>query len=61
MLLNESSRGVFYIKQNNYLFRLKENHLQIEHQCKTGFVSVLEVGELDRSLGERILNLINGI
>jgi 5-methylcytosine-specific restriction enzyme subunit McrC len=39
----------------------EENYSQIKHQCKMGFVSVLEGGELDKNLGEKVLNLINGI
>jgi 5-methylcytosine-specific restriction enzyme subunit McrC len=39
----------------------KENYSQIIHQCKMGFVSVLEGEELDENLGEKVLNLINGI
>lgn len=36
----------------------KENHSQIKHQCKMGFVSVLEGEELDENLGEKVLSLL---
>jgi 5-methylcytosine-specific restriction enzyme subunit McrC len=39
----------------------EENYSQIKHQCKMGFVSILEGEELDENLGEKVLNLINGI
>jgi 5-methylcytosine-specific restriction enzyme subunit McrC len=36
----------------------EENHSQIKHQCKMGFVSVLEGEELDENLGEKVLLLL---
>jgi 5-methylcytosine-specific restriction enzyme subunit McrC len=36
----------------------EENHSQIKHQCKMGFVSVLEGEELDENLGEKVLSLL---
>jgi 5-methylcytosine-specific restriction enzyme subunit McrC len=37
----------------------KENHSQIEHQCKMGFVSVLNGVELDKKTGIKLLNLLD--
>lgn len=45
---------------DDYAIDKEENHLQIEHQCKMGFVSVLDnTKELRNDIGMSILRLIN--
>lgn len=43
---------------DDYAIDEEENHSQIEHQCKIGFVSVLEGGELNNNVGNKIISLI---
>ena len=43
---------------DDYALDEEENYSQIEHQCKMGFVSVLDGGELDKNLGEKVLSLL---
>lgn len=45
-------------RTDDYALDENENHLQIKHQCKMGFVSVLEGDELDQELGEKVLKLV---
>ena len=45
---------------DDYVLDQKENHSQIEHQCKMGFVSVLEnEGNLRNNIATNILNLFD--
>jgi 5-methylcytosine-specific restriction enzyme subunit McrC len=44
----------------DYVLDQKENHSQIEHQCKMGFVSALEdEGNLRNNIATDILNLLD--
>jgi 5-methylcytosine-specific restriction enzyme subunit McrC len=43
---------------DDYTRDKEEKHFQIEHQCKMGFVSVLEGNELDQNIGMKILKKI---
>ena len=43
---------------DDYVIDNEKNHNQIEHQCKMGFISVLEGENLRENLGEKVLSLI---
>jgi 5-methylcytosine-specific restriction enzyme subunit McrC len=43
---------------DDYVIDNEKNHNQIEHQCKMGFISVLQGENLRENLGEKVLSLI---
>jgi 5-methylcytosine-specific restriction enzyme subunit McrC len=43
---------------DDYAIDKEENYNPIEHQCKMGFVSVLDGDALDEKLGEKVLSLL---
>jgi 5-methylcytosine-specific restriction enzyme subunit McrC len=43
---------------DDYALGEDKNHLQIEHQCKMGFVSVLEGDKLDENVGKKVLSYL---
>jgi 5-methylcytosine-specific restriction enzyme subunit McrC len=46
-----------YSKLNN-VERKDENYIPIDHQCKMGFVSVLDGNGLDKNIGKKVFNLL---
>tara|TARA_B100000497_G_C7525941_1_gene319305 strand:+ start:76 stop:276 length:201 start_codon:yes stop_codon:yes gene_type:complete len=58
-VIRDSAGNIFKEFKTADYFLLEEKHEEIKHQCKMGYISVLnDAGELRDDLGEEVISLM---